>query len=197
MRSETLGDLVRAERLLEGLVERETSHECHPLPPRRRRDRLSTGTRLASGRIVPSDTFLPGLSRGRSRRPRAVRRPRSALDFTLRLEENMKPPTSHTVGLVAYASWKRLSPEQKSVVRNRISGATNVLRPLAVPARCRITDLPEMDPSNSTRAGPIAVSVEVLFRRHSAQRRSATDTRVGSRVGNSQVPTRIVQVASG
>jgi len=33
------------------------------------------------------------------------------------------------LALAAYASWKRLSPEQKRVVRNKVIGATNVLRP--------------------------------------------------------------------
>jgi hypothetical protein len=43
MRPETLGDLARAERLLEGLVERETSHERHRAADRYRRDVAAIG----------------------------------------------------------------------------------------------------------------------------------------------------------
>ena len=70
-----------------------------------------------------------------------------------------------------------------------------------------MTDLPEIDPSNSTsepdprRFGRGSFRTELVKSRGKAQHhgdgRSATDTRVGSRVGNSLVPTRIVQAASG
>ena len=43
MRPATLGDLARAERLLEGLVERETSHERHRAADRYRRDVAAIG----------------------------------------------------------------------------------------------------------------------------------------------------------